>query len=92
MKKRFEKILSDLISDYEVTRTSAESLEDPTSQDVAMQALANNLVLIQTQLNNMNLWNQYVLGQEELVTKKLVNKDIRAHGIDRVNTPGIEVD
>lgn len=91
MKKRFEKILSDLVTDYETTRKNFMELDDVASQEVGMQAMANTLVLIQTELNNLQLWNAYLIGQEELKTKKLVNKDIRENGIDRVNSTGIEV-
>ena len=91
MKKRLEKILNELIADYEIARDGFQEL-DPASRDLAVQALANNLVLIQTQLNNCNLWQQHLGLQEELKRSKLVNKDIIEFGIDRINTPPVEVD
>jgi hypothetical protein len=65
MKKRMEKILSDLITDYEQTRDNFKAIEDVASQEVAVQALANTLVLVQTELNNLSLWQQYLNLQEE---------------------------
>lgn len=70
MKKRMEKILTDLITDYEQTRENFKAIEDVASQEVAVQALANTLVLAQTQLHNIKLWQEYLNLQEEQKEKK----------------------
>lgn len=74
MKKRFEKILSDLVSDYEVTRENFDKIEDIASQEVAIQAMANTLVLIQTALHNNKLWQETLNLVEE---RKLINKKLK---------------
>lgn len=74
MKKRFEKILSDLVNDYEVTRANFDKIEDIASQEVAIQAMANTLVLIQTALHNNKLWQETLNLVEE---RKLVNKKLK---------------
>lgn len=75
MKKRFEKILSDLVNDYEVTRANFDKIEDIASQEVAIQAMANTLVLIQTALHNNKLWQETLNLVEE---RKLVNKKLKS--------------
>ena len=76
MKKRFEKILTELVNDYETTRVNFDTLEDITSQEVSIQAMANTLVLIQTQLHNLKLWQEYLNSAEELKERKLQLKHI----------------
>jgi hypothetical protein len=76
MKKRLEKILTDLISDYEATRENFKAIEDVASQEVAVQALANTLVLMQTGLQNCQGWQMYLNLQEEQKERKLQLKHI----------------
>jgi hypothetical protein len=76
MKKRLEKILAELISDFEVTRENFKAIEDVASQEVAVQALANTLVLMQTSIQNMQGWQGYLNMQEEQKERKLQLKHI----------------
>ena len=76
MKKRLEKILTELISDYEMTRENFKAIEDVASQEVAVQALANTLVLMQTSIQNLQGWQGYLNMQEEQKERKLQLKHI----------------
>lgn len=76
MKKRFEKILTELVTDYETTRVNFDTIEDITSQEVSIQAMANTLVLIQTQLHNLKIWQEYLNLGEEQRERKLQLKHI----------------
>lgn len=84
MKKDLEKILKDLVNDYKVQRAAAEAV--PAEQRGSLiEGLANTLVLIQTQINNANLWAQNQVMYEELAQKRLLTKDLRENGVDRTD-------
>ena len=80
MKQKMEKILRELVADYESTRAAVASIPveemDAATHETGLNALANTLVLMQTQLHNLKIWQEYLNLQEEHKSLKLRRESI----------------